>query len=105
MVDLHPEDGWRRPVPGKWAEQAACADKPGDWWFPDAIGAVGRPRKNQTSGLPPDARAAIAVCNTCPVQPECLEHAVRVGEDDGIWGGRLPDERKKLRRSMKSTVA
>lgn len=38
------------------------------------------------------------VCHECPVQAECLEHAIVNGERFGIWGGHTPKELRVLRR-------
>ena len=38
-----------------------------------------------------------AVCNTCPVQLLCLDHALRFPECAGVWGGKTEKERKALR--------
>ena len=43
-------------------------------------------------------REAKAVCHTCPVEPECLEFAIKTGQDHGIWGGRSEKERKRIRK-------
>src|SRR6478736_8341414 len=54
---------------------------------------------------PPDERNAAReqriaeakkVCHRCPVIAECLDHALRVREPYGIWGGRSEDERAAL---------
>jgi WhiB family redox-sensing transcriptional regulator len=54
---------------------------------------------------PPDERnsareqriaEAKKVCHRCPVIAECLDHALRVREPYGIWGGRSEDERAAL---------
>ena len=39
---------------------------------------------------------AKAICQQCPVIAECLDHALRVREPYGIWGGRSEDERAAL---------
>jgi WhiB family redox-sensing transcriptional regulator len=39
---------------------------------------------------------ARAICQQCPVIAECLDHALRVREPYGIWGGRSEDERAAL---------
>lgn len=79
-----------RPAPDPdWADLAACIDKPQQWWFPD------HPR------MTPQARV---ICDTCPVQPDCLEHAIRYGEDHGIWGGRSEEERHRIRRNTRRTA-
>ena len=42
-------------------------------------------------------RRAKAVCAACPVQTQCLEHAIAADERYGIWGGLNQDERRLLR--------
>ena len=66
-----------------WHEQAACRDHPElapDVWYPTA-----------TSSDDPEARAAIEVCEACPVTAECLAYALAredaPGTRWGIWGG------------------
>jgi WhiB family redox-sensing transcriptional regulator len=44
-------------------------------------------------------RRAKSVCAACPVQVQCLEHAIAVDERYGIWGGLNHDERRLLRAS------
>lgn len=44
------------------------------------------------------ADAAKAVCAMCPVQPDCLEHALKANEKEGVWGGKTPLERRSLQR-------
>jgi WhiB family redox-sensing transcriptional regulator len=39
---------------------------------------------------------AKAVCQTCPAMMQCREHALRVREPYGIWGGLSEDERADL---------
>ena len=41
---------------------------------------------------------ARALCAICPVQPDCLEHALAVQEPHGIWGGLNELERRRLLR-------
>jgi WhiB family redox-sensing transcriptional regulator len=36
---------------------------------------------------------AKAVCARCPVLTQCREHALRVAEPYGVWGGMSEDER------------
>lgn len=78
-----------RPPPGPWAEIGLCAHHPvPDLWFP---------------GRGESTAEAKAICRVCPVRAECLEHAVRNGEKFGIWGGRSERERRRLRRSARTT--
>ena len=37
---------------------------------------------------------AKALCAICPVQPDCLRHAIRYDET-GVWGGMNRNERRK----------
>ncbi|WP_420855155.1 WhiB family transcriptional regulator [Rhodococcus koreensis] len=39
-------------------------------------------------------RVAKALCGSCPVQSECLRHALSVGERYGVWGGTSEGERR-----------
>ena len=39
---------------------------------------------------------ALAICRQCPVLQECREHALRVHEPYGIWGGMTQDEREAI---------
>lgn len=72
-----------------WREQASCSTYDSEMFFPDMAayrdGGVDR---------------AKAVCRRCPVEAECLQAAMAAGEKNGIWGGRTPEERAKLRRRM-----
>jgi WhiB family redox-sensing transcriptional regulator len=71
-----------------WREQAACLHEDPELFFP--IGSTG-PALEQ-------AERAKAVCRRCPVIEECLEFALRTGQDFGIWGGLTADERRVLKR-------
>jgi WhiB family redox-sensing transcriptional regulator len=68
-----------------WMDGAACAGKPLEWWFPVT--------HNGNDGT---ARAAKALCSTCPVQTECLQFALDSDDRYGIFGGLLPHERYAL---------
>ena len=70
---LSPRSGLTRP--GGWAEQALCAKADPDIWFP---------ADEEDQEL---AAAAAGVCARCPVRPDCLAHALAIGERHGIWGG------------------
>lgn len=77
-----------RPPPGEWADLSLCARHPNpDLWFPERGASV---------------QEAKAICRVCPVQAECLDHALRYGERHGIWGGRSERERRRMRRSTTS---
>ena len=38
--------------------------------------------------------AAKAVCESCPVRPECAQHALEMREPYGVWGGMSESERE-----------
>jgi len=38
---------------------------------------------------------AMTLCNSCPIQAECLQVAIVNNEHDGIWGGVNFDDAKK----------
>jgi WhiB family redox-sensing transcriptional regulator len=39
---------------------------------------------------------ALAVCRLCPVQHPCLAYAIRTGQVYGVWGGKRPQELRRL---------
>lgn len=77
-------------LPGEWVERGLCKDHPNpDLWFPERGASV---------------TEAKAVCRVCPVQAECLQHAIRNSETHGIWGGRSERERRRMRRSTRGAA-
>lgn len=69
---------------GDWIQQAACRDIDPELWFP---------RRGDSH----TATQAKAVCNTCPVQTDCLDYAIRWRIQHGIWGGQSERGRRLLR--------
>ncbi|MBT1164577.1 WhiB family transcriptional regulator [Bifidobacterium felsineum] len=68
-----------------WRERAACRNTPDpDVFYPNAGG---------------DVSQAKAICDDCPVKTECLDHALRMNEQYGIWGGLTVNERRALRNA------
>ena len=82
-------------LPGRWAEQALCAQADPDAWYPDKGGSSAIARR---------------ICGACPVRPQCLDYALS-GADTwhgiatGIWGGTTPRERAAMRRARKAAAA
>ena len=67
-----------------WMSQASCHNHADMWaFFADEL--------SQRS-------MAMPVCRACPVVNDCLDHAIERGEDEGVWGGTLPAQRKELIR-------
>ena len=44
-----------------------------------------------------NANRAKAVCAFCAVKKECLDFALSIGENRGVWGGLTPKERRTYR--------
>lgn len=42
-------------------------------------------------------KRAQKVCNGCTVDRECLDYALRTGQDEGVWGGKTPEQRAGMR--------
>ena len=76
---------------------AACAESDfnPDTWFPEAI--------RNPSVREQDTFIATAICGQCPHQVDCLQFALDNRIGDGIWGGKLPEERRQPNQS-KSAV-
>lgn len=72
-----------------WFDRAACRRVDPEVFFP--VGTTGA-TLIQVEG-------ARAVCVRCPVTAECLDWALRTGQDHGVWGGTTPEERRALRRT------
>jgi WhiB family redox-sensing transcriptional regulator len=72
----------------EWRFRAACRDAPTDLFFPaaDDQGSVARARE---------------FCRGCPVREECLAYAIINRQNEGIWGGLTPEERRRLRRTRR----
>ncbi|MFZ4668462.1 MAG: WhiB family transcriptional regulator [Microthrixaceae bacterium] len=45
-----------------------------------------------------EADTAKEICAGCPVQIECLEHAIGEREHNGVWGGATERERQRIIR-------
>lgn len=78
-----------------WERDAACVDKPTEWFFPDREG-------RGTGGQYDKGRA---VCADCPVRVECLNDALSKAEGYGLRGGLTPRERGTYRRRARFSEA
>jgi hypothetical protein len=67
------------------AGQIPCRQAP-DLFFPE--GGTG------TAAM--DAKMAKKACESCPVLNMCATYAIRHREEDGIWGGMSPNDRKMI---------
>ncbi len=73
----------------QWQLKAACRGPQSRVFFPPAHFE----RKDET--LEREDRAK-AICSTCAVRQECLDYALRIREQHGIWGGLNENERRVL---------
>ncbi|WP_405810700.1 WhiB family transcriptional regulator [Streptomyces sp. NBC_00210] len=71
-----------------WRQDAACVEEDPDLFFP--VGSTGPALLQVTE--------AKSVCGRCPVREQCLEWAIELGQDFGVWGGLDENERRALKR-------
>ena len=69
-----------------WTREAACAKPGAPGMFPNGLDDVG-------------INAAKDTCALCPVSDYCLREALERGEQHGVWGGLMADERTQIRRN------
>lgn len=73
----------------EWQFQGACRQaEPSIFFHPEGERGTARRRR---------AEAAKAVCADCPVIQQCRDHALRVREPYGVWGGLSEDDRLAVR--------
>lgn len=77
-----------RRITPDWHQQAACADLPGNRFYPD-------PRTRSQTG----AAAAVEVCNGCRVRSSCRATAL-LRDEHGVWGGTTVDDRDRMRTAL-----
>jgi WhiB family redox-sensing transcriptional regulator len=65
---------------------ALCKGQDPSTWFPAGVGT-----RQAASGK--------AACHPCPALRPCLQWALAVPEQEGIWGGTTPHERTAMRRA------
>lgn len=73
-----------------WRDHAACLSAETDLFFP--IGSSG------SAVL--QVLEAKQVCAECPVRVACLDWAVKLNVDHGVWGGLSEEERRSLKRRL-----
>jgi WhiB family redox-sensing transcriptional regulator len=68
-----------------WQMQAACRGLDSSLFF--------HPEGERGAAKAARESAAKALCASCPVLSQCREHAMRVREPFGVWGGLTESER------------
>lgn len=81
-----------RPV--EWQEKAACKGMNLDYFFG---------RSNAGDRDPELKLPGLAVCQSCAVVDECLQYAIQLRPEAGIFGGRTTRQRRQLLRSTASS--
>jgi WhiB family transcriptional regulator, redox-sensing transcriptional regulator len=77
-----------------WRQHRACADLDTNMFFPIGL----------TTAALEQTTLAKSICQSCPVNNQCLEFALRTLQDYGIWGGRTEDERRVIRRTRRAAA-
>lgn len=70
-----------------WRDEALCAETDPRLFHPE---------KGES------AAPARRICGNCSVRREYLEYALTNGENDGVWGGLIPGERRALLRKSQT---
>jgi WhiB family redox-sensing transcriptional regulator len=74
-----------------WQQRAACRGEDSVYFFAPSY-FERRAEKNAREAV------AKAICVGCPVRVECLEYALAIRENHGIWGGLNEMERRAVLR-------
>ncbi len=72
-----------------WQLRAACRGPQSSVFFPPSY-AEKRDEKRRR-----ELRAK-NICASCPVRSDCLDYALEIGEQHGIWGGLNEVERRSM---------
>ena len=73
----------------KWWDAGACRGLEAAIFYPD----------DEES-----AASAKAVCETCVVRSNCLEHALTHREKAGVWGGATERDRRRIVRQRRKSA-
>ena len=66
-------------------------------WMDDANWATSDPDLF-TFGSGGSARQARKICGACDAINQCFEYSLRTNQEDSVWGGLTPLQRRNLRR-------
>ena len=87
----------RRAVEGPkgWRELGSCRDTDPNLFYPLGRGVAALEQIEE----------AKMICRTCPSREPCLAFALSTHQELGVWGGMSADERRRLLRSRRASVA
>ena len=74
----------------RWMDQGACVGENPKYWMSTS-------EEETTKEVRENVQLALQVCRKCPVQSECLSHAMSYLEV-GVWGGTTDIERQLMRK-------
>ena len=83
-----------RYAPAPWQRRSLCRRLPLDLTDPLFFGTE---KRQAPEDLIVAVETARRVCNVCPVQRECLTHALAFDMRYGVWGGTSGKQREKMR--------
>lgn len=75
----------------RWRPLGACRIVDPEIFFP--VGDPEAPRNWQNT------QDALLTCGECEVRQACLDYALSIKEDEGIWGGTTPKDRRAILRA------
>lgn len=73
----------------QWQSRAACRGPQARVFFPP-------PQFERKDEKIDRERRAKAICSACTVTEDCLDYALRIREQHGVWGGLSESERRAL---------
>jgi WhiB family redox-sensing transcriptional regulator len=73
-----------------WRAEALC-DETGDW--------ITLPQHMGIKKMRAAKAYELAVCDSCTVSRQCLDYALTQGEWFGIFGGKVPGERRAIKKA------
>jgi WhiB family transcriptional regulator, redox-sensing transcriptional regulator len=82
-------------TPNGWRESGNCRDRDPNLFYPLGRGMAAAEQAEQ----------AKAICRACPSREPCLAFALSTHQELGVWGGMAADERRRLLRSRRTSVA
>lgn len=78
----------------RWQRRAVCHNEPTNTFYvPDGMRG---PRVKEATNR------ALSICADCPVRAQCLEYAMRTGDDSAVLGGTTPKQRRAMRAASRS---
>lgn len=81
--------------PTGWRELGSCHDSDPNLFYPLGRGVAALEQIEEAKTL----------CRTCPSREPCLAFALSTHQELGVWGGMSADERRRLLRSRRTSMA